>query len=228
MHANKIEEEQNDLTLDKLYFYIDDINQSINSSERKFCIKSFLNELIPNLPLVLILLTKIEFKAVKIIDLEFPNAKLDTIITNAKLCQNSIHLINLLNNDGEKYNVIAHGVKDIERRYISLCCINYNSETNLDTTWKILEIIAPFLHIAITDMYQKEKQGLSKKKKLSPRETEILWWVSKGKTNYEIGMILDISAFTVKNHISNILCKLQVTNRAQALEKALSLGCFWT
>jgi DNA-binding CsgD family transcriptional regulator len=59
---------------------------------------------------------------------------------------------------------------------------------------------------------------------LSARESDILHWISIGKTNGEIGTILGISEFTVKNHVQNILAKLVVSNRAQAVGKALSLG----
>jgi len=51
---------------------------------------------------------------------------------------------------------------------------------------------------------------------LTTREIEILEWVRNGKTNIEIGMILDISSFTVKNHLQRIFRKINVTNRAQA------------
>ena len=44
-------------------------------------------------------------------------------------------------------------------------------------------------------------------------------WVSIGKTNAEIGSILDISAFTVKNHLQRIFKKLDVFNRMQAVTK---------
>jgi transcriptional regulator EpsA len=54
---------------------------------------------------------------------------------------------------------------------------------------------------------------------LSERETEILRWVAMGKTNPEIGSILNISAFTVKNHMQRIFKKLDVTNRAQAVSE---------
>ena len=54
---------------------------------------------------------------------------------------------------------------------------------------------------------------------LSARELEIMDWVRQGKTNAEIGTILDISAFTVKNHMQRILKKLDVLNRAQAVAK---------
>lgn len=54
---------------------------------------------------------------------------------------------------------------------------------------------------------------------LSDRESEILHWVGNGKTNYEIGMILGISPFTVKNHLQRIFRKIDVSNRAQAVSR---------
>jgi DNA-binding CsgD family transcriptional regulator len=58
---------------------------------------------------------------------------------------------------------------------------------------------------------------------LSEREVEILDWIAMGKTNPEIGLILDISAFTVKNHVQRVFKKLNVSNRAQAVGKLNSL-----
>jgi DNA-binding CsgD family transcriptional regulator len=52
-------------------------------------------------------------------------------------------------------------------------------------------------------------------------------WVKMGKTNAEIGSILSISAFTVKNHLQHIFKKLDVYNRMQAvskIERSLSHG----
>jgi transcriptional regulator EpsA len=54
---------------------------------------------------------------------------------------------------------------------------------------------------------------------LSDRERQIMTWVAMGKTNPEIGCILEISEFTVKNHMKSIFAKLDVTNRAQAVAK---------
>lgn len=54
---------------------------------------------------------------------------------------------------------------------------------------------------------------------LSDREQEILHWVRTGKTNLEIGMILNISPNTVKNHLKRIFQKLDVSCRAQAVAK---------
>lgn len=52
---------------------------------------------------------------------------------------------------------------------------------------------------------------------LSVRELEIIHWVKSGKTNTEIGMILEISQNTVKSHLKRIFHKLNVTRRAQAV-----------
>lgn len=59
---------------------------------------------------------------------------------------------------------------------------------------------------------------------LSGREVEVLKWVQVGKTNYEIGLILSISEFTVKNHMQRILNKLNASNRAHAISKATHVG----
>ncbi len=51
---------------------------------------------------------------------------------------------------------------------------------------------------------------------LSPREAEILFWVAQAKTNAEVGIILDISAATVKKHLEHIYPKLGVESRNAA------------
>jgi two-component system, NarL family, nitrate/nitrite response regulator NarL len=50
---------------------------------------------------------------------------------------------------------------------------------------------------------------------LTPREREIVMYVGAGKTNREISDALVIAENTVKNHIKNILEKLQLANRVQ-------------
>lgn len=52
---------------------------------------------------------------------------------------------------------------------------------------------------------------------LTARELEIMRWVSTGKTNTEIGQILDIRPRTVRNHLQNVFRKLEASNRAQAV-----------
>lgn len=51
---------------------------------------------------------------------------------------------------------------------------------------------------------------------LTAREAEIADLVSEGKTNAEIAHSLELSIFTVKNHVSNVLMKLNVQSRTEA------------
>jgi DNA-binding NarL/FixJ family response regulator len=59
---------------------------------------------------------------------------------------------------------------------------------------------------------------------LSDREIEVLKLIANGKDNAEIARELFISPKTVKNHISNILMKLQIDNRIQAAVYAVRSG----
>ena len=59
---------------------------------------------------------------------------------------------------------------------------------------------------------------------LSPREAVILSWAAAGKADAEIGLLLKISARTVRFHTDNAKRKLQVTTRIQAVTKAARLG----
>jgi DNA-binding NarL/FixJ family response regulator len=59
---------------------------------------------------------------------------------------------------------------------------------------------------------------------LSPRKIEILEMVAKGFTNKEIGRILEISHYTVGNHINHISAKLNAGDRTEAATVALQQG----
>ena len=59
---------------------------------------------------------------------------------------------------------------------------------------------------------------------LSNREIEVLRWTADGKTSNEISRILKISERTVNFHISNIVTKLNASNKISATIKAALLG----
>jgi len=58
------------------------------------------------------------------------------------------------------------------------------------------------------------------RKPLSPREKEVLMWLKCGKTSWAIAVILQISERTVNYHVNNIIRKLGVINRIQAVSAA--------
>jgi len=59
---------------------------------------------------------------------------------------------------------------------------------------------------------------------LSPREREVLELVAKGLTNKEVANTLQISQFTVRNHLNHITGKLEVTDRTEAIFVAIQTG----
>lgn len=59
---------------------------------------------------------------------------------------------------------------------------------------------------------------------LSPREREVLELVAKGLTNKEVANTLQISQFTVRNHLNHITEKLEVTDRTEAIFVAIQTG----
>jgi DNA-binding NarL/FixJ family response regulator len=59
---------------------------------------------------------------------------------------------------------------------------------------------------------------------LTDREREVLELVAQGRSNADIAGRLQLSQKTVRNHVSNILTKLQVADRAQAIVRARDAG----
>lgn len=59
---------------------------------------------------------------------------------------------------------------------------------------------------------------------LTDREMEVLLLMAKGKANQEIADELYIALKTVKTHVSNILAKLEVQDRTQAVVYAFQNG----
>ena len=61
-------------------------------------------------------------------------------------------------------------------------------------------------------------------KLLTPREADCMRWVLKGKSDTDIGDILQISHTTVKFHIERVKKKLDVKTRVQAAAALMYLG----
>ena len=79
-------------------------------------------------------------------------------------------------------------------------------------------LLDPSVTGAILDRLRKTKDLLKDEKlaRLSPQEERILTLVAEGKTNREIGEALKLAEKTVKNYVSAILAKLEVSRRAEA------------
>jgi DNA-binding NarL/FixJ family response regulator len=85
-------------------------------------------------------------------------------------------------------------------------------------------IAAKVLQVLRAQQASTEWAGRPLRAELSDRELEVLKLIAIGKDNAEIARDLFISPKTVKNHISNILMKLQIENRIQAAVYAVRSG----
>ena len=58
----------------------------------------------------------------------------------------------------------------------------------------------------------------------SAREVDCMQCVARGKTNWEVSRILDISENTVRFHLKNVFRKLDATSRSSAVMRAIQAG----
>jgi transcriptional regulator EpsA len=122
-----------------------------------------------------------------------------------------------------------HGISDKRGRDECLYVMFSSQDKLNDSTLSTIEILLPYLDSALrrvaplpSSSFQVPDLASSRgceDYRLSEREAEIMDWVRKGKTNAEIGSILCISSYTVKNHLHQIFRKLDVYNRMQAVSK---------
>jgi transcriptional regulator EpsA len=135
-------------------------------------------------------------------------------------------------------NCVLHGLPQINGAHSAFYCFaGLPAPLNRRTAY-LIDLIMPSLHAAHLRVMRGEKQRdqrktapppmrprattLSKSISITQREVQILQWVQEGKSNREIGEVLQISPLTVKNHVQNILKKLKVRNRAQAVSRAIN------
>ncbi len=127
--------------------------------------------------------------------------------------------------------MLAHGTHDGEGRVTGFFVFACLPGSIVARHAYLAQLVTPFVYSAWvrtqvngrTKCNDDDTANSGKTRKITGREQEILRWVYLGKSNFEIGAILDISPLTVKNHVQKILRKLDVVNRAQAVGKALDL-----
>lgn len=125
--------------------------------------------------------------------------------------------------------VLAHGTHDASGNMVSFFLFAGHPGALGAKQAYLADLVVPYLHAAWVRSqvtWPLERSGEPKPARaglLTPREQQILQWIYHGKSNIEIGMILEISPLTVKNHVQKTLRKLNVLNRTQAVGKAILL-----
>lgn len=129
-------------------------------------------------------------------------------------------------------SAIVHGIVD-ERGHHHCLYVGFSARASFSSVERsAMAVVLPYIDTALRQVTHLPHQNNHRRRladlqtpvlepdhNLTDRESEVLHWVARGKTNPEIAMILDISAFTVKNHMQRVFKKLDVSNRAQAVSK---------
>jgi len=128
----------------------------------------------------------------------------------------------------ELRNIVVHGVWDSGRSIVGFYGFSRISGLLGPHIAYRAQLVVPQLHATFVQVLAQESwvNGVDKRAqgKITPRESEILKWIKEGKTNVEIAHALQLSPWTIKNHVQTILKKLSAQTRGQAVARAMSLG----
>ena len=126
------------------------------------------------------------------------------------------------------YKSPSYSGEHIDHLVVGSTVLNQNSTAssiNQGGTWDIFQILAP--HIWLTASRCKTLVDSRQSKaadQLSSRELEILSYAAQGLSNYAIARQVQISRWTAKAHMSNILKKLHAGSRVEAVVQGVKLG----
>ncbi|WP_340398365.1 response regulator transcription factor [Paenibacillus sp. FSL H8-0079] len=166
----------------------------------------FMEKWLPDLILMDIQMPVLDgLEATRRIKLTFPYVKIVMITVSDDM----LHLLEALKRGAQGY-LLKNLEPSTWLEYLH-SIINEEAPLSRDVAYQILKEVNVIEH----------KEPIVK---LTTRELEILYGVAAGWTNKEIAGKRDISEYTVKNHLKNILQKLQLQNRVQLTRYALEQG----
>jgi len=147
-----------------------------------------------------------------------------TRLIKAELPDTRIAIVTVSDHDEDLFEAIKSGAEG----YL----LKNMSEAELESTLNALSAgepaLSPRLAAKILDEFARLGREPAMKEEqrddLTPREREVLQLVAEGATNKEIAASLYLSEHTVNFHMKNILSKLHLRNRAQAVAYAIRTG----
>ena len=148
-----------------------------------------------------------------------------TRLIKAELPDARIVIVTVSDHDEDLFEAIKSGAEG----YL----LKDMSEAELEATLNAMEsgepALSPHLASKILDEFARLARDASRREgdqrdDLTAREREVLQFVAQGSTNREIAASLFLSEHTVNFHMRNILSKLHLRNRAQAVAYAIRTG----
>jgi len=152
-----------------------------------------------------------EINGIKIL-YEIKKKRNDIKVLILSMYDDEAHILQAFNAGADGYTIKTMGSQEIIRAIKDI--INGEIVVPRSLTSKLISGIRK---ISQEDL---EKKIFS----MLPREIEILQYLAQGLSNKEIAFKLQVKEKTIKNYLNNIFVKLSVTNRTQAVLKAIKLG----
>lgn len=120
----------------------------------------------------------------------------------------------------------THGCLHLRQETVSIFSIAGKKVENDDRTRAVLENLVPHFAETLKRISHVGLVGRRNRKTLNitPREIEILKWLSCGKSTWDISVILNRSERVVFWHVDNLMKKLDAVNRTQAVAIAMQQG----
>jgi DNA-binding CsgD family transcriptional regulator len=111
-----------------------------------------------------------------------------------------------------------------------MCAMDWRVDAPLspeDRAWAVISVqtVALYAQPAAVRLWREGDLRFSEVPQgITPRQVECLLWASRGRTDSDIGRILEISARTARKHIDNIVEQLGASSRTEAVAIATTLG----
>jgi transcriptional regulator EpsA len=132
--------------------------------------------------------------------------------------------------DLELRNLVGHGVNGVDAHSRGYFCFCRTTLDNSPRSTYILELLVPHVHAVFCRVLADEEYQIvsthRSERLITTREIEILHLIKEGRTTALIAESLSLSPFTVRNHVKNILRKLNANSRSHAVAQAISQGIF--
>jgi len=127
--------------------------------------------------------------------------------------------------DAETYNMNDGFIIPIHMRGRAPGSVAFASQTPFslgETVELVLEMLSRvvFRHIENLSVTPREVDPVT----VSDREKQILVLVAQGKTNWEVGQIIELSEFSVRDYMKDLSQRLNTNNRTHTVTRALQLG----
>ena len=118
----------------------------------------------------------------------------------------------------------VHGTSG-ENAMLSLACATDRPARSslIEEALPVGHLLSSYIHEAVRRVFVDGDASIAiGHTQLTDREKECLTWAAEGKTTWETSQILGISERTVIFHLKNVAQKLNVSNRPQAVARAVS------